>query len=129
MALMIIKTCWPFTRLLSSAAAPPTSHSCLPAHLLYPMQRGGRILAVCARIVVWRLLEACTLAPPPIPSLFAARPPLQVTVFGKRSSEAKYAEIASLAKGINWKAADWAKVVVLPEQTEWPALVTKAGTV
>jgi len=49
-------------------------------------------------------------------------------VFGKRSADPKYSTLASLDTGINWKAADWAKVVLTVEQSEWPQLVTKAGT-
>ncbi|KAI7836385.1 hypothetical protein COHA_009748 [Chlorella ohadii] len=52
----------------------------------------------------------------------------KVTVFGKRSADPKYSTIASLDTGINWKAADWAKVVLTVEPSEWPQLVTKAGT-
>lgn len=63
--------------------------------------------------------------PRPPPAL--ARPP-QVTVFGKQAADPKYTEIASLNNGINWKAADRAKVVILPEEDEWPALAIKAKT-
>ncbi|PRW59146.1 TKL kinase [Chlorella sorokiniana] len=52
----------------------------------------------------------------------------KVTVFAKRAADTKYTLAASLDTGINWKAADLAKLVIYPEEDEWPALVAKAGT-
>ena len=53
---------------------------------------------------------------------------MQVTVFAKLVGEAKYATVASLDTGVNWKAADRARLVIYPDEAEWPALAVKAGT-
>lgn len=62
----------------------------------------------------------------PIATAPPARPP-QVTIFGKRPADAGWSTVASVAQGINWKAADWVRLVIYPQENEWPALAVKSG--
>ncbi len=51
----------------------------------------------------------------------------QVSVFGRRTGEPKFATVASLDTGFNLQAADWAKVGIIQTCTGCIDAVTKAG--
>lgn len=52
----------------------------------------------------------------------------QVTVFAKRVGEPRYTLVASPDTGINWRAAELAKLTIHASEEEWPALAARAGT-
>jgi hypothetical protein len=70
---------------------------------------------------------------PALPTADGARstlvsPSLQVAVYGRQAGDSRYTLVASPTTAINWKAAERAKLTILPAEEEWPALVARAGT-